>query len=77
MRLSTSISSPTSEQVCYTRGGNIRIALGNRLLVTDHDLKGFSDHKVDPGLEKFIYEFTSVPSNLPTEQAVVIQLSIG
>ena len=43
---------------------------------------GFPDLRLNPGLEKILlvlfYEFTYVPSNLPADQAVVIQLlSIG
>ena len=49
--LNSSLSSPTSEQVCKKRGGgNVGIAPGNRLLVTDHGLTGFPDLKVNPGL---------------------------
>ena len=59
---------------------NVGITPGNRMLETDHGLKGFPALKVAPDLEKilFAYEFFQVPSSLPADQAVVIQqLSIG
>ena len=43
-------------------------------------LLGKVDHfyKVEPQQSGFVYEFTQVPSNLPADQAVVIQqLPIG
>ena len=50
--LNSSLSSPTSEQVCKKGGGGDGgIALGNRLLATDHGLAGFPDLKVNPGLD--------------------------
>ena len=55
---------------------------GNWLLITDHGLKGLLTSRSYTGLKRmllvFIYEFNLVPSNLPADQAVVIQqLSIG
>ena len=42
--LNSSLSSPTSEQVCKKGGGgDSSIAPGNRLLATDHGLTGFPD----------------------------------
>ena len=76
--LNSSLSSPTSEQVCYKGGGNVGISPGNRALVSDHRPTGFL--KVNLGQREFSYHFMSslVPSNLPSDQAVVIQqLSIG
>ena len=55
--LNSSLSSPTSEQVCKKGGGggggggDGGIAPGNRLLGTDHGLAGFPDLKVNPGLD--------------------------
>ena len=63
-KLNSSLSSPTSEQVCKNRGGNVSIVPGNRLLVTSHNLTGFPDLKVDPALENFVSfvnEFLTYP----------------
>ena len=50
--LNSSLSSPTSEQVCKRGGGGDGgIAPGNRLLATDHGLAGFPDLKVNQGLD--------------------------
>ena len=45
-------SLPQSRSV--KKGGNVCIAPGNQLLVTDHGLAGFPDLKVNPGLENFV-----------------------
>ena len=56
-----SLSLPLSRSVkTGGGGGNVDVAPGNWLLVTNHGLTGFPDIKVDPGLEKFVsfvYEF--------------------
>ena len=42
---------PQSRSIFKKRGGgDVCIVPGNRLLATDHDLTGFSDLKVNPGL---------------------------
>ena len=41
---------PQSRSVKRGGGDDVGIALGNRLLATDHDLTGFLDLKVTPGL---------------------------
>ena len=93
MGLNSSLSSPTSEQVCKKGGGGGGGGGGgkvdsdgstpdNRMMIFDHSLKGL-DFKVYPVLKKvlsLVYMSSSflVPSNLPAYQAVVIQLlSIG
>ena len=58
MGLNSSLSSPTSEQVCKKRGGggggggkvdsNGSIP-NNRMMIFDHSLKGVFDFKVHPG----------------------------
>ena len=60
-------------------GDNVSILPGNQLMVTDHDLTGFSDPRSNRAFSVwFVYEFTGVPSILPAYQVVVIQqLSIG
>ena len=84
MGLNSSLSSPTSEQVCLKRGG-ARSTDGstscNRMMILDHSLKGYRPQGL-PRLKKELFiiqhEFNLVPSNLPAYQAVVIQqLSIG
>ena len=52
MGLNSSLSSPTSEQVCLKKGqgDNVGIAPGNWLLITDHAFKGFPDLKVPSNL---------------------------
>ena len=51
MGLDSSLSSPTSEQVCKKGGEVSRLESVTRFLLTDYGLKGF-DLKVNPGLEK-------------------------
>ena len=62
MRLNSSLSSLTSEQVCKKRGGcNVGIAPGNRLLITDQGLKGFPTSRSTQAVRNFVsfvYEFT-------------------
>ena len=49
--LNSSLSSPYLRAgLLKMGGGDIGIAPGNRLLATDHDLTGFPDLKVNPGL---------------------------
>ena len=84
--LNSSLSSPTSEQVCEKGGGGGRSTDGsipdNRMMIFDHSPKGL-DFKVYPSFRGHCpYSNMSssflVPSNLPAYQAVVIQLlSIG
>ena len=86
--LKSSLSSPTSEQVCKKRGGGGRKVDSdgsipdNRMMIFDHSPKGL-DFKVYPSFRGHCpYSNMSssflVPSNLPAYQAVVIQLlSIG
>ena len=86
MGLNSSLSSPTSEQVCSKRGGSKVDSDGstpdNRMMIFDHSLRVI-DHEVYLGLKGNViiseHEFKFlVPSNLPANQAVVIQqLSIG
>ena len=87
MGLNSSLSSPTSEQVCQKKGGGGKVDSDgsipdNRMMIFDHSPKGL-DFKVYPGFRRHCHYFkmsssSLVPSNLPAYQAVVIQLlSIG
>ena len=66
MGLNSSLSSPTTEQVCKNGvdgwlGGNVDVAPGSRLLVTDHDLTGFFTLRSTQAWRKFVsfvYGFT-------------------
>ena len=54
----------------------------NRMMIFDQSLRGFltaRSTQASDGVFSYLYhEFTQVPSNLPADQAVVIQLlSIG
>ena len=90
MGLNSSLSSPTSEQVCKKGGGgggggkvdSDSSIPDNRMMIFDHSPKGL-DFKVYPGFRRHCHysKMSSsflVPSNLPAYQVVVIQLlSIG
>ena len=87
MGLNSALSSPTSEQVCLKKGGGGGTVVSDgstpldRMMIFDHSLR-VTDLRFCPDLEEmsnFHYEFNFlVPSNLPANQAVVIQLwSIG
>ena len=82
MGLNSSLSSPTSEQVCKKGGGgkvdSDGSILDNRMMIFDHSPKGL-DFKVYPGFRRHCHYSNMsssflVPSNLPAYQAVVIQL---
>ena len=66
MGLNSSLSSPTSEQVCLQRGGGgggggARSTDGstscNRVMIFDHSLR-VTDHKVFPGLKEIVHYST-------------------
>ena len=65
MGLNSSLSSPTSEQVCKKKGeGSVGLSLNNWVLITNHDLIGCYGLKVNSGLENFVsfaYEFNLSP----------------
>ena len=55
MGLNSSLSSPTSEQVCSKKGGGSKVdsdgsTPDNRMMIFDHSLRVI-DHKVYPGLK--------------------------
>ena len=62
-------------------GGNVGIALGNQLMVTDHGLTGFSDLKVDPGMQEIcsfiMSSLKSLVTYLPTKRYSAIVHWIG
>ena len=70
MGLNSSLSSPTSEQVCKKGGGGKVDSDGSSPV-------NRTSRSTQASRRSFHYlhhEFTQVPSNLPADQAVVIQL---